>query len=51
VAKKILLMDDSEIVLAMEKAVLEARGYALHRQHVPVGGINMFASASRYRRI
>jgi len=27
VAKKILLMDDSEIVLAMEKAVLEARGY------------------------
>lgn len=26
-AKKILLIDDSEITLAMEKAVLEARGY------------------------
>src|SRR5206468_8597883 len=25
--KKILLIDDSEITLAMEKAVLEARGY------------------------
>jgi len=27
VSKKILLIDDSEIVLTMEKAVLEARGY------------------------
>ena len=35
----------------MVRQILEARGYALHRQHVPVGGINMFASASRYRRI
>ncbi len=26
-SKKILLIDDSEIVLTMEKAVLEARGY------------------------
>ena len=25
--RKILLIDDSEITLAMEKAVLEARGY------------------------
>jgi CheY-like chemotaxis protein len=29
VSKKILLIDDSEITLTMEKAVLEARGYAV----------------------